>query len=240
MKSFKIVEINIFDKNLTKSQIDVVKEGKEWIFCGVFVIFGSVTAILYGLFLSIDLKFMGPGITLHSYSYPVLIIGIVSFLYGIKKFASIRKHILKKRNIIIFYSSCFGFLVSVPFIIYGYSNSIWCSSDYQGVECYLRYSVISNAYIYSGLSLFIINLLIILYSIFQYKPSKIENYDLEITKKTIQSQDNILYKVRKEQDESGEIGYICGMCGEKNRLRLINKRLGLYKCESCESENYMD
>lgn len=195
-------------------QNDKSKEGKGWIYCGSGVIIVSMIIIICGLFSAMVSPINIIQLLLPSFSFyfPILIIGVVSFLYRIKKVTSLRKFPHKKRDLFIIYCGCCSFLISIILVIYGYGSSTWCGRViYSFFDCYFRFSGLSKAIIYSGFSLLFISILFITYG---------------------------LYQIRKVS--LGDIYHICRSCGEKNRFVFINKDLGLYSCKKCKAKNYLE
>ena len=162
---------------MTIPRNEKVKDGKSWIYCGSSVIIVSMITIIIGLISSLDtptylVQLLLPSLAL---IFPLLIIGFVSFLYGIKKVTSLRKSRQKKRDLLIIYCGSFSFLISITLVIYGYGSSTWCRLfPYSLFDCVFRFSGLSKTIIYSGISLLFISTLFIIYGLYQIQRSSLK------------------------------------------------------------------
>jgi len=163
-------------KSLTIPRNEKVKDVKGWIYCGSSIIIVSMITIISGLISALDSPTYVVQLLLPSLGliFPLLIIGFVSFLYGIKKVTSLRKFRQKKSFFIIFFGSL-SFLISITLVIYGYGSSTWCRLfPYSLFDCVFRFSGLSKAIIYSGISLLFISTLFIIYGLYQIQKSSLK------------------------------------------------------------------
>ena len=128
-----------------------IKEGKSWMYCGSCVIIISTIIIIGGMTSILDSPSYWAQFFLPSFGliFPILIIGFVSFLYGIKKVTSLRIFRQKKRDLLILYCSSCSFLISITLVIYGYGSSTWCRLfPYSRFDCHFRFTGLSQVIIY--------------------------------------------------------------------------------------------
>ncbi|HEC37265.1 hypothetical protein LCGC14_1764600 [marine sediment metagenome] len=229
---------------MTNSKLEKIKEGREVIYIGAGIITVSVIIIIIGLItLPITNIHWYLGISPFDISLPILIIGVVSFLYGIKTVSSLRKYPDKKKILFLIYFGCSGLLICNIFIMYSYPISLRCIEHWSTLSCSFRRSGLSYALIIIESSLLISSILVLLFGSYHLsKISFVRDVLVEGIERKEKLTQNVVYRIRIEEGNNGQDNFnqVCGSCGEMNRFICTNSELNLFQCKKCKAENYLD